>query len=61
MDIEAPVNKLIVVILIASIFPAAMASLNAMNTTGFTTTEIAIAGLFGIVMSIVFLKMILKE
>ena len=61
MDIEGPINKLVVIIIISAVFPLTLSSLNAMNVTGFTPVELAISGIFGIVVSVIFLKMIMKE
>lgn len=61
MDFEAPINKVVVIVIIAAVFPVALSSFNAMNLTGFTTTQIAIVGLMGLIIGFVFLKMVMRE
>ena len=61
MDFEGPINKVITIVIIAATAPIAMVSFNAMNTTGFTSTQITIVGLCGLVVAFVFLRLIMKE
>ena len=61
MDFEAPIEKVITIIIVASVAPIAMTAFNAMNTTGFTATQITIVGIMGLVIAFVFLRIIMKE
>lgn len=61
VDINTPINKVIVIVVIASIAPTAMIAFNNMNTTGFSAEQIAIVGLMGLVISFGFLRMVMQD
>jgi len=61
MDFSAPITKVITVVVITVMLPVAMVSTNSMDMTNWSATEIAIGGLFGIIIILVFLNMIMKE
>ena len=61
MDIESPINKVVAVVVVAAVAPTAMVAFNNMNTTGFTDTQIALAGIMGLLVAFGFLKIIMKD
>ena len=61
VDFEAPINKVITIMVITICFPMALIAYNGMNTTGFDTTQLAISTLLGFLIAIGFLKIVIKE
>ena len=61
MDIDTPINKVVAVVIVAGVAPTAMIAFNTMNTTGFTTEQIAITGIMGLLVAFGFLKIIMKD
>ena len=62
MDIiDTPINKVVAVVIVAGVAPTAMIAFNTMNTTGFTTEQIAITGIMGLLVAFSFLKIIMKD
>jgi len=61
VNFEGPINKAIIAMVIVLVFPMVMLSLNEMNQTGFSATQIAIATIMGFVLAFGFVKMAMAE
>ena len=61
VDVSNVIGKAIVAVVIVSVFPIVMTSLNAMNKTGFDTTQIGAATVLGIVLAFGFVVYASKD
>ena len=60
-EVSKIITKVIAAVVIASVFPLVMVSLNEMNTTGFTAIQIAAGTLIGLVLAFGFVSYAAKD